>query len=388
MGLSGVVLVLDRESAGFGFSIMENSRTHEGVRPISDIIIAASQVAGPEFQVSLYLAPKSPGLPAMVRFSGIRREGKSVQAGSVGSSGKSEHANRLSGQSQRQAPNSVAGNSREASRLQVFIDPTSLKILEERRGNDGGVLQWIRRWHTNLLMDGPVGREAVGWIGFALLTLGLSGLVIWWPAPGRWGASFRVRRSLRGVVFLREFHKALGAWSVALLLTSSITGVYLAFPDDFVAVLGKVFHAHNYRAENAAMRVSPRLGATPVNVDEAVNHALTTVDAAYLRAATFPLNPEQPFRIVLGRNGESRGAPDLTVFVDPWTGKVTQVRDPDGFSPAETVVAWLRPVHEGNAFGWPWTVLILISGTLPMLFAVTGMSMWWIRRRAGGDVPA
>jgi uncharacterized iron-regulated membrane protein len=56
--------------------------------------------------------------------------------------------------------------------------------------------------------------------------------------------------------------------------------------------------------------------------------------------------------------------------------------DPRRFSPAQTVLAWQRPVHFGQGPGWVWRILVCLSGLLPAIFAVTGIAMWLITRRA------
>lgn len=381
MGLSGFALVLDKEF-GEGPRRSTEHVPSEQSRSIKEIVQAASQTAGPGFHPNFYVPSEFRGGPSMVRFSSDRRrdaaQSEAAQDNLPQGSGSVSH--RVSLQSKSGTKESPGGGP-QMLRMQVWIDPVSLQTLEVQKGNEG-VLQWIRRWHTNLLIEGPSGRKIVGWFGFGLLGLVLSGLVIWWPNTAELNQAFRMKKGRQGRALLLELHKTVGIWAVTLLLISSLTGIYLAFPDDFLDVVRKVMPARDFKAENASMRVMPSIGDAPVDMDAAVRKALAAVNGAHLRSLAIPQSRDQPFRVALGRNGTLRGSPDITVFVDPWTGGIINVRNPAQFSAGESLIAWLRPIHEGGALGWPWTVAILISGCLPAFFAATGISMWWLRKRA------
>jgi uncharacterized iron-regulated membrane protein len=70
------------------------------------------------------------------------------------------------------------------------------------------------------------------------------------------------------------------------------------------------------------------------------------------------------------------------VYLDPYRGQILAVRDPRTYTFAETMQAWLMPVHAGHGTGWLWRLLVALSGLMPVVFAVTGPTMWWLERRA------
>jgi len=41
---------------------------------------------------------------------------------------------------------------------------------------------------------------------------------------------------------------------------------------------------------------------------------------------------------------------------------------------------WLRVLHYGNGLGVVWRALVFFAGFLPLLFAITGVRMWWLKR--------
>jgi uncharacterized iron-regulated membrane protein len=57
------------------------------------------------------------------------------------------------------------------------------------------------------------------------------------------------------------------------------------------------------------------------------------------------------------------------------------VRDPEAAGPGGFVTGWLRPLHSGDGLGLVWRILVFLSGFLPALFAITGVSMWLLKRR-------
>ena len=87
-------------------------------------------------------------------------------------------------------------------------------------------------------------------------------------------------------------------------------------------------------------------------------------------------------RLTMARDGHSEGAPLVIVFIDPWSGKIVEMQDPRAFTTGETILAWQRAIHEGSGLGLVYKLLVFLSGITIPVFAVTGVMMWLIRRRA------
>ena len=71
-----------------------------------------------------------------------------------------------------------------------------------------------------------------------------------------------------------------------------------------------------------------------------------------------------------------------TLIVDPVEAKVASVRDPGTYPAGEKLMAWQGALHRGSGLGGLWRGLVFVSGFLPALFAVTGVSMWLLKRAA------
>ncbi|MGE3623801.1 MAG: PepSY-associated TM helix domain-containing protein [Bdellovibrionales bacterium] len=261
-------------------------------------------------------------------------------------------------------------------RMQVAVDPASLTVTPK----PPGFMRQILQFHSSLLLREYGGRSVVGWFGAAMLVFGITGVVLWWPRPGQWRTAFILRPGSRGWLFHRELHGAVGIWSLLVLIVVTASGVYLAFPRTMDAVMTGTLGTRDLRAP-PAIEIVPDKTITLLNADEAIDMARKTIPEARLSALTIPAKPSQPYRISLLYRNADDGTPPVNVFIDPWKRQIIEIRDPRDYSPAETVMAWTHAVHAGHAWGWTWRMLVFMSGLLPLLFSITGISMWAIKRR-------
>jgi uncharacterized iron-regulated membrane protein len=351
LGISGSILVYHDE---IGDLFSASAPIAAGTPHAPGEILAAAQAAAPERTPLMLRLPEESGAPALVRLSRPRGE---------------------------RAP---AGGSPFAGSIQLLIDPVSLAILE-RPSAATPTIRFLHDLHGNLLIGGRDGRVVVGWFGVVMVFMCVSGLVLWWPR-GRWGAAFTVRRGARGFRLHRELHSAVGIWSLVVLFVVSISGAYLAFPQDMGAMVTGVFPGRDLRAAMTSLRVQPVRDAAPIDLETGLALARDAVGEAALRVAFLPGRPDQPLRLGLARDGLGEGGPMIVVFVDQWAGRVLEVQDPRTFSIGESILAWQRAVHEGSGLGPVYRFLVFLSGLAIPLFSVTGVVMWLYRRRAKSRV--
>jgi uncharacterized iron-regulated membrane protein len=332
LGLSGSILVYDDKVA----DLLDPppAATAVGAPLPLDRLIAAARAAAPAQGQMQLVMPEGPGEAASVRI----------------------------GQMSRMGP--PPGGGRRPRATEVFVDPVSGAVLGTRTALQPGILTFAHQLHGNFLMGRDGRSKVVGPLGVAMLLLGLSGIVLWWPKPGQWKYAFIVRRTAKGLRFHRELHAMVGIWALFVFMVVSFSGVVLAWPQAFGPAPG-----FNPRA---APHVEPQEGATPLGADAAAAMALKALPDARLRMITMPARPDQPVTVSL----LAHDAINATVTIDPWRGQVMSVRDPSG-----SFLAWQRPVHQGT-LGPVWKFLVFLSGFLPLLFVVTGVVMWAKKRRA------
>ncbi|HYG86736.1 MAG TPA: PepSY-associated TM helix domain-containing protein [Azospirillum sp.] len=345
LGVTGSVLVFQDELRELSAEPPAHALAAGEPRSVAAILEAAKAAAPQGMAPGMVMLPEEPGKPAMVRLSAPGRAGPGRPGGPGGST--------------------------------LLIDPVSLSVLEGTPPS-GSLLRQIFQLHANLLIPDRTGREVIGWLGVAMLALGITGLVLWWPRAGRWAAAFTVKRGARGLRLHRELHGAVGIWSLAVYVVVTFSGVYLAFPQTLNAAIGGVFPARDLRA---AVKVEPVRGAAPAGVEQIVALAQAAVPDGQLRSIMLPPRPDQAYRVNFAPPGHEHGAPMATAFVDPWAARVVELRDPRSYSLGETIIAWQRALHGGEGLGWTWKILVFLSGVLPPLFAVTGTAMWLLKRR-------
>jgi len=348
LGLSGSLLVYD-EQIGNLINPPPRATTAGQPLPLSMIQDIVGETVGRPGQMQIFL-PQKPGEVISVRVGGISPMGVRPEAGN---------------QMDRPGMNTEGRRSREGGGegrgLQLFIDPVSGEVLGTRTALLPAFLTFAHQLHGNFLL-GRDGRSlVVGWLGVAMLLLGLSGLVLWWPKRGQWKYAFGVRKTAQGLRFHRELHAATGIWIFLVFMAVSFSGVVLAWP--------QVMGANPPGARGVPIVEATdgkRLGAT-----EAVIAASAAVPGLVPRSVTIPARRDQAIAV----NYLSNGAIAATVFVDPYRGKVLSVRDS-----SQSFMAWMRPVHQGS-LGPVWQILVFLSGLVPSLFIVTGLIMWSTKRK-------
>jgi uncharacterized iron-regulated membrane protein len=205
LGVTGSILVF-RDELGSLFEppprlIVETGKPHT----VTEIIAAVQARIDKEFTPVLCEAPNAPEQPPTVRFVALGGAAKGPRI------------------------------------IDVLVDPVTLDFVTWHY-TIPGFLRVIIRLHGNLLM-GRAGRVYVGWLGLAMLALGISGLILWWPGRKRWRAAFLVKRGARGLRLYRDLHNAIGIWTFVVLMTVSFSGVYLVFPQTVGAALRGCYRA-------------------------------------------------------------------------------------------------------------------------------------------------
>jgi len=330
-------------------------------RSIVDIIEAAQTVAPEGARVVGYDAPAAPGANAGVRFARPRTEGE-------------------------QRPQRPG-----AGQIRVNVNPGDLSAEQAAAPGAGQGLSFDRLMHDlhgRLLIPGGYGRQVVGWLGVFMTFLGISGMVMWWPRKNQWKQAFTFSFGKSGLKTNRDMHGAVGIWGWVVFVLVCVSGVYLCFPiaiNSMVDAGAVVREARQPRPIN----VVPIDGQEPMSADAAVDLALDVVPGGIVRSVNLPPQPDQPYRIQFSRAGDYNGTPQALVILDQWKQSVIELRDPQrNYSTKDKWLVWQRQFHAGNGLGWWWWTLVFISGFLPLLFVITGISMWLLKRRNRARVQA
>ncbi|MBS0354628.1 MAG: PepSY domain-containing protein [Proteobacteria bacterium] len=262
--------------------------------------------------------------------------------------------------------------------LMLSLDPYTLEVTSARFWGDYATT-WLFDLHYTLLA-GEGGKTAVGVLGLVLAFSLLSGLYLWWPSRARLAAALKPVLRSGAVRRTYDLHVLGGVYGLPVLLVLALTGSALALPDftrDLVAGVSPLREA--YRAPAGLLDD----GATPISLDAAVRIARGRFPGAELRWVETSGSAGRPISVRFHQPGEpGRRFPRSHVWVDPRDGQVLAVRDPLRESAGDGFLAWMHPLHNGEAFGLPGRIVACVAGLLPALLFVTGWLRWRHKVRA------
>jgi len=327
------------------------------MQPMTSVLAAAQKAAPEDWPLTMIAMPSRIGLPATVQASlppGRRAEPRPALQG-----------------------------------INIYVDPVSLEILgtsERRRA--GEFSRTAHNMHVALMAPAYYGLQTVGFLGIAMVLFGLSGLVLWWPRKGQWRFAFGVKRGAYGFRLNHDLHASVGFWSLIVFLIVSISGVMLSFPVSFQDAVGTILPLEN---NLTGATIDPATLATirdrnSLTPDEAARIALAAIPNSRVREVHLPPRLDGVYMVMLIPRPFDDGAPEISTFIGPGP-EILDIVDPRNSSSGKQLQQWLRVLHYGRGIGEVWRFLVFFSGLLPLLFAITGLRMWWLKRTRRQSIP-
>jgi uncharacterized iron-regulated membrane protein len=266
--------------------------------------------------------------------------------------------------------------------IEVRIDPDTTEVLSRGREWGTTLVSFIYELHESLLIDKP-GQTIVGFLGLFLLVSVGTGLYLWWPSLGRLRQAFSFKPGRSVIRWHYDLHKLSGIYGAIILAVLAFTGVYLEFSGYVVPLVRLFSPVQELPKERELRSVPPDSGAQAISAEQAVALAREVFPDGELKFLSVPDHPDGVFRIGLRQTGEVRESSGQSqVWLDQYSGAVLKVRDWRNFTAGDTFVAWLFPLHNGEAFGLAGRWIVCVSGVIPLLLYLTGIRMWWLKWRA------
>ncbi|MFO1247023.1 MAG: PepSY-associated TM helix domain-containing protein [Alphaproteobacteria bacterium] len=256
----------------------------------------------------------------------------------------------------------------------ILVDPVSGDEVARYYSRRHPALAVLADLHSHIFM-GRTGRILTGWLGIAMLGLGVSGLYLWWPRKARWRHAFLVGGKPGGLRFYRDLHGALGIWSLLLFFVVTISGVGLVFHESARATLAFISGSSNTpeRDFDFIARVTVQENPAPIGGWQAVALAEAGAPRIIPTSVILPNRPDQSIKVQLG---DWTGK---TVYVDPYRAKL--IEDPQPPSKVDKLVASMALLHVGDGLGQLYWLLTFITGFAPLLFFITGFMLWSRKRQ-------
>ena len=267
----------------------------------------------------------------------------------------------------------------------VYVDPYRAVVTGIRTYGAGELVPMylmdvVFQLHYALFL-GERGMTAAA-IGALLLILSLvTGLIVWWPRGGQWRQAFVIRRPSRPFRLLFDLHKTSSLYTCLVLGAVLLSGVYMNMADPFIRVT-QLFSPAT-RGTVTAPEPGADSGAPSISAERAEAIAASRYPEGSLAWITMPDGPRGVYQIV--RQNVPRLSPfwsERIVSIDPSSGEILDVRAPDTRrSAGETFIDWQWPLHSGKAFGWGGRLVVFVAGLSCPVIYVTGLLMWWRKRR-------
>ena len=266
-------------------------------------------------------------------------------------------------------------------RDEVFFDPVTARLLGRRSAETMSLapryaMQTVYEFHRNVLLGEP-GTNIVGIAGFLLLTSAISGVVLAWPRTREgWGRLLRVNLRASGTRIAFDAHRSLGVLVALLLMLATVTGVTLVYTNyvrDLVSVFSKVASFPTIPWRMSTDEAQP-LDALVATVQRAYpQHAITEIRV--------PAGQMSGWQFYLRTAGDEYRLGDTIAWVHPGTGEILVERSDRTRTAGETLMHWLFPLHSGTAFGPVGMIAMCLTGLAPLLLVLTGLWVWWRKRR-------
>jgi len=254
-----------------------------------------------------------------------------------------------------------------SGRLAVFVDPFAGRILGERSAPARLVII-TGQLHSGRIA-GTWGRVIVGVATVLTLFLVLSGLYLWWPRKillVRWRATWR-RISF-------DTHSVLGIYSAPFLVFTLVSGIVLSYE----GVLAPVLAGPGPASRSAPPQSTVVPGARALTLDEAVaasDRALPGAETVGLDVA--PSGGRAAFKVLKRFPEDMTGGGRSHVFLDQYSGRALLVQSSRDVPVVTAILDRIDPIHVGNIFGWPSSVVAFLACLALAGQVVTGVLIWW-----------
>lgn len=265
--------------------------------------------------------------------------------------------------------------------IQVAIDPHTGAVLAKDREWGEYAVSFIYELHQSLLIN-TVGETILGFVAiFLLISIG-TGLYLWWPRPGRLRRAVTFTSGGSPIRRQYEWHRLTGFYGAIILGMLAFTGIYLEFGEYVVSIV-RLFSPVQEYPDDGDLRSHPNPGVQALSAEQAVALATQVFPDGEVRYLGLPHHDEGVYDLAIHQPGEVRESSGQSrVWIDQYSGQVLRVHDWNRFTGGETFLAWLFPLHNGEAFGLVGRWIVFFAGFIPLMLYVTALRMWWLKRQA------
>lgn len=287
----------------------------------------------------------------------------------------------------------------EGHRIHTYVNQYTGEITGRDDYHDKW-MQWFYDLHAYLL-GGDTGEFINGFVGLALVLLGMSGLVVWWPGRAHWRFGFVYAWTTGWKRQNYDLHKVIGFYTSLAVTFVALTGIYYCFPSLYKTVTERVTGAP---VMTDAPQASTQLGDRHVPFETFIAAAERAQPGARAVQIGFPGKPGAPVTVRTMEDRDWHRIGLNYVYLEPADASLVRSLRFSEANVATQTILLMYPLHFGR-FGGRWgstaafygvMVLYVVLGLAPFVLFVTGILMYWNRSlvkkwrrfRAPGATPA
>jgi uncharacterized iron-regulated membrane protein len=257
----------------------------------------------------------------------------------------------------------------------VALNPFTGEVLAPERG--AAALATAEDLHRRLAA-GTVGKNLVAASTVLLIVMIATGLYLRWPGrPLSLAAWLKPNLRLRGRGLLWNLHAVLGTWLLASYLLAALTGLWWSY-DTYRNVVNRIAGVEGQTRRSISVAEQ---GTGTTSLDRAwsaFRAAVPEVTRANLNVSSGD-DPDVEIRYQDAQSPHERAW--NSVRIDRKSGAILERQSHAELPRGRRFISALFPLHSGSYFGLTGRVITAGTSLLMPFFAVSGLCLWWLRRR-------
>lgn len=208
-------------------------------------------------------------------------------------------------------------------------------------------------------------------MALAYLLLLITGLILWWPPSWR----IVLDKGLLRAFF--DLHRVGGATLGLVIAASVASGAWMAW---------RPLGAFATTLSGAAPSTAPGLpkgsaSARTLPLDTLVARAQAQFPGAPIGYVQVPAQADRPLRVRMRLADDPHPNGLSSVWLHPATGEVLAAHRWNELDPGARATAVIYPLHTGVLGGVLLEAVVALGGLALAAMGITGVWLWWMRRR-------
>jgi uncharacterized iron-regulated membrane protein len=285
----------------------------------------------------------------------------------------------------------VAGQGADAID-QVFIDPVTGELLGARRRGacclePEHLYYFMLHVHHSLFLPGRWGWWFMGGVAIVWLLDCFIGLLLTLPFKGafwkQWLKAWRIKAGAGAYRLNLDLHRAGGLWLWIALLVLALSSVALNLKHEVFRPVVSWFSPLTPEPGGTAVAPSaPTLGFERARQLGDAEARARGWDATTSGVSHFPSMGVYLALLWPSHADRGLGLGEPILYFDSVSGELVGEVVPGRGSAGDVFAQAQFPLHSGQVAGLPGRIFIAISGVVVAVLSVTGVVIWWKKRRA------